>query len=105
MEEIVVNKYIKQSVVDALFKVINSAPSLQYNYYGTQVDVSQQEFEIWMNYAIQTLDISFNYTGIYTILSTKNIVFQLACNNIPYVNRINQIKLELHNLIQTITVY
>lgn len=101
-EEIIVNRKMKQLVADALFKVINSAPSLHYNHYGAQSDVSQQEFNIWMDYVFKTLDISFNYTGISPVLSTKSMIFQLASNNIPYINRIEQIKFQLHNLIQMI---
>lgn len=98
------NRQTKQLVADALFRVINSAPA-HYNYYALQSDVSQQEFDIWMNYAIQTLDISFNYTGISAVLSTKNIVYQIYYNNIPCITRIEQIKLQLHNLIQIILQY
>ena len=99
------NRQINQLVIDALFKVINSAPARHYNYYDTQLDVSPQEFNIWMDYVIQTLDISFNYTGVSVVLSTKSMVFQLASNNIPYINRIEQIKFQLHNLIQMISQY
>ncbi|MCH5185339.1 MAG: hypothetical protein J1F64_04350 [Oscillospiraceae bacterium] len=96
------NRQIKQLAINALFKVINSAPSPNYI---AQSDVSDREFINWMNYVFQTLDITFNYTGAYIVISTKNMIMQLANNNIPYGNRIDQIKGQLHSLIQMMLQY
>lgn len=94
------NKQIKQSVIKGLYNVLNSAPTPKYNY--NQQDLSPDEFNIWIDYVFKTLDIMYNYTGMSVALSTKNLIYQISYNNIPFVQRVDQIKNQLINLIQVI---
>ncbi|MCM1212251.1 MAG: hypothetical protein NC318_11665 [Blautia sp.] len=106
------NNQSKQIVIDALIKAINAAPTLyfQRNYmYPTvnqNVDVSMQEFNTWMDYANQILDISYNHIGLNAILSTKMAMCQIASQyEISNIQRIDQIKQELIKLTQIIVKY
>ena len=71
-----INYQSKQIVIDALIKVINAAPGLyfQRNHLYCQTyqnsDISMQEFNTWVDYANQILDISYNHIGYYAILIT-----------------------------------
>ena len=106
------NNQSKQMVMDALFKVINSAPALysQRNYlypptYQTN-DVSTQEFNTWVNYVNQILDISYDYVGLNIIMSTKMMINQLVSRyGVSNIQRIDQIKQELIKLTQAILQY
>ena len=106
------NNQSKQIVIDALIKVINAAPALYYqrNYIYPQAypssDVSMQEFNTWVDYANQILDISYNHMHLNVIVSTKMEICQLVSqNNISNMQRINLIKQELIKLIQVILQY
>lgn len=102
----------KQIVIDALIKVINAAPGLysqtKYLYSRTyqNSDVSMQEFDTWMNYANQILDISYNHIGFKAIILTKIRIRQLSSQyGVSIAQRIDQIKKELLNLAQLILQY
>lgn len=106
------NNQSKQIVIDALFKVINSAPELysRRNYLCSQTyqsnDVSTQEFNTWVNYANQILDISFNHIGLNVIISTKMMISQFTSQyGVSNIQRINQIRQELIKLTQAILQY
>jgi len=105
------NQQSKQMVINALIKVINAAP-VPYsnnNYYPPvqpNTDISMQEFNTWVNYANQILDIAYNHIGIDTILSTKIAISQISSQyGISNIQRIDQIKRELLNLTQAILQY
>ena len=65
-------------IIDSLLKVANSAPTLNgstpyfqqyyFNQQNMRSDVSKAEFDAWIQYVNQTLDISQKYTdwGIFT---------------------------------------
>lgn len=106
------NNQSKQMVVDALYRVINSAPALysQRNYLYPQTyqtnDVTTQEFSTWVDYADQILDISYNHVRINAIISTKMMINQLALQcGISNIQRIDQINRELLKLTQAILKY
>lgn len=106
------NNQSKQMVLDALFKVVNSAPTLysQGNYLYPQMhqrnDVSMQELNTWVNYANQILDISYNHVGLNVIMSTKMMINQLASQyEVSNMQRIDQIRQELIKLTQAILQY
>lgn len=106
------NNQSKKMVMDALFKVINSAPALysQRNYLYPQTyqtnDVSTQEFNTWVNYVNQILDISYDYVGLNIIMSTKMMISQLVSQyGVSNIQRIDQIKQELIKLTQAILQY
>ena len=106
------NNQSKQMVMDALFKVINSAPTLysQRNYLYPQTyqknDVSTQEFNTWVNYVNQILDISYDHVGLNIIMSTKMMISQLVSQyGVSNIQRIAQIKQELIKLTQAILQY
>lgn len=102
----------KQIVIDALIKVINAAPGVysQRKYLYPQTcqnsDVSMQEFNTWLDYANQIIDISYNHIGYNAILTTKIKIGQLASQyGISFIQRVDQIKQELLNLAQLILQY
>lgn len=102
----------KQMVINALVKVINAAPKsyLQRSYSHPiecqNRDVSMQEFNIWMNYVNQVMDISYNHIELNAILMTKITISQLSSQyGVSNTQRIEQIKQELLNLAQIITQY
>lgn len=107
-----INYQSKQIVIDALIKVINAAPGFfsQRNYLYPQTyqsrDVSMQEFNTWMEYANQILDISYNHIGYNAILTTKMAIGQLSSQyGVSFIQRVDQIKQELLNLTQLILQY
>lgn len=111
------NNQSKQMVVNALINVINAEPGLysqKKNIYALNNglrskgrsgrDISVREFNTWMDYANQVLDISYNHIGLNDILSAKIAISQLSSQNeVPNEQRIEQIKQELFKLTQTIT--
>ncbi len=109
------NYQSKQMVINALLKVINAAPTLYannnlfYNAYPpvySNSDISKQEFDAWVKYANQILDISYDNIGIDDILSMKLKISQISLQSgISNIQRIDQIKRELINLTQIIFQY
>lgn len=104
------NNQSKQMVINALIKVVDSAPYLcvqmnsLYSQQQYQVrDVSMQEYNTWIDYANQVLDISYNHIGLNAILTTKLSISQL---NLQYgmlnLQRIEQVKQMLLQLVQII---
>ncbi len=100
-----------QTAVNAIYKVFDSAPQLSFNidylYYlhnqSPRNDISKEEFNTWINYVNQILDITYNYIGQNCILYTKTLIYQIAnTQNILYVERVNRIKSELLNLTREI---
>lgn len=94
----------KQMVVDALLKVVNAAPNSQMqlpNYFvpNQPHTISNQDFITWLNYANSILDISYNHTGLNSILSAKINISQISIQNgMSYEQRIERIKYEILNL-------
>ena len=107
------NNQSKQMVIDAIIKVISAAPNpYSYNnyYYGyfqtyQSSDVSEQQFNTWINYVNQVLDISYQHIGLNVILLTQGKLVRLSSQRISYVQRIEQINQELLKLTQTILQY
>lgn len=106
----IMNNQSKQMVINALIKVVDSAPYLcvqmnsLYSQQQYQVrDVSMQEYNTWIDYANQVLDISYNHIGLNAILTTKLSISQL---NLQYgmlnLQRIEQVKQMLLQLVQII---
>lgn len=103
----------KELVLSAIYKVVNSAPTLHtsnayYNGYSyiNHNDISSQEFKTWVDYAYQVLDISYNHMRLSFILSEKTIIQKLVNqfdqSGMPYIHRVLQISKELLNLAQAI---
>lgn len=107
----------KEMVINAIHKVINSAPTINtsvnynYNYYINNIrnDISKQEFDTWINYAYQVLDISYNHIGLNCILATKNTILELVNQfnqlRTPYIQCVLEISKELLNLARKILYY
>ena len=100
-------------IIDSLLKVANSAPTLSgpvsyyQQYYSNQSnmrsDVSKAEFDAWIQYVNQTLDISQRYTN-WNIFTNKKIEINQASlsGSISYIQRIQIIQQMLLNLSQQI---
>ena len=105
------NPQSKSMVVGALIKVINSAPTLspRINYIQPSTyqrsDISMQEFNTWVDYTNQTLDISYNHISLDIIITTKINISRISSQQgIAFLQRIEQIKQELFHLAQTINL-
>lgn len=101
----------KIMVVGALMKVVDSAPTLypQVSYFqpytSPRSDISVPEFSTWVNYANQTLNIAYNYTGLSIVLSTKIEITQISSQQaVSYLQRVEQIKQRLLYLAKTINI-
>ena len=103
-------------IIDSLLKVANAAPTLsgpapyfQQNYFNQQnmrSDVSKAEFDAWIQYVNQTLDISQRYTNWSIFTKEKIEINQASLNgNIPYIQRIQIIQQMLIQLSQQIYNY
>ena len=103
----------KQLAIDAIYRVIYSAPKPYNQYqYDQYSDITYQQFENWRSYVFQVLDISYSNLGLYDFMNTKNNVAlfvqqfyqynQTTLNKAPYIQLVNQINNELLYLIQRI---
>lgn len=103
-------------IIDSLLKVVNSAPTLsgstpyfqQYNFnqQNMRSDVSKAEFDVWIQYVNQTLDISQKYTNWSIFTKEKIEISQASLNErIPYIQRIQLIQQMLINLSKQINNY
>lgn len=103
-------------IVESLLKVANSAPNLSgptpyfQQYYPNQAnirsDVSKGEFDAWIQYVNQSLDISQKYTNWSIFTKEKIEINQVSLNEgIPYIQRIQIIQQMLLNLSQQICNY
>jgi len=99
----------KQFVIDALFKLLDSSPIRNNNFYGgiaNSYNISQQELNIWVNYINSVLDILSGYINPAEISLTKvqieNIAFQSQdiCSM-----RVLNIERELLNLAKNVLKY
>lgn len=95
----------KQMAIDALIKLVESAPSIHSQVVGLpyqqsqRYDVSVQEFNNWLDYINSILDITFSYTDFDYIYIVKTRILQISFQNeITFVQRIEQIKSEILNL-------
>lgn len=103
-------------IIDSLLKVANSAPTLNgpapyfqqyyFNQQSMRSDVSKAEFDAWIQYVNQTLDISQKYTNWSIFTKEKIEINQASLNEgIPYIQRIQIIQQMLINLSQQIYNY
>lgn len=102
----------KQIIVEALIKVVQSSPEMQLQinssvFFENQgPDISMQEFNIWINYVNSVLKITFDYTGLNCVLVAQMNIMRLASQNeLPYRQRVFQIKNEILGLTQEILQY
>ena len=88
---------MKQSIFNALKKLIESAPKVNPNIGAT--DITMQELKIWIDYINSVMDISYNFTKGQDFLWHKTLVERAASNNnktyIQRVYEINDIILDL----------
>jgi len=101
----------KQVVIDALTKLVNSAPSMQYapnniyniQYYKAQYDISKGAFDNWIVYINSVLDTLYSYSKFQEILIAKFTIITLSTqNNLSYTDRVLKIGTELLNLAKKI---
>lgn len=102
----------KQLIIKAIIKVINSAPTLypqnniNYTQSSQRNDITLNELNIWVNYANQILDISYQSIPLDIILTTEIEISQVSSQGIgSYLNRVERIKGILLNLAQIIMQY
>lgn len=115
------NKQGVQIAIDAIYKVINSAPKTYssniYSYTPNYVEgnISVQQFMNWINYLYNILDISYQNLGLYDFIMVKNNIIQIvrqsdpnnsyAQYKMPYSMLINRINNELLGFIQHLLQY
>ena len=94
----------KEMVINAIYKVVNSAPKFNPNYHNG--DITIQEFTTWFDYAIQILNISYNHLGFNNILLTKEKIIRIYNQyGVDNISRVYQICEELLNLAKEILNY
>ena len=77
-----------------------------FNQQSIRSDVSKAEFDAWIQYVNQTLDISQKYTNWNIFTQEKIQINQASLNEgIPYIQRIQIIQKMLLNLSQQINNY
>lgn len=102
----------KQIIVEALIKLVQSSPEMQLQinsscfFENQSPDISMQEFNIWINYVNSVLKITFDYTGLNSVLVAQmNIMRLVSQNELPYRQRVFQIKNAILSLTQEILQY
>lgn len=102
------NYQTKQIVVNALIKVVESAPRwpIQSAYPHQNNDISEQEFVSWITYVHSVLDIAYQDAGLIIVLPVKTKISMLSNQNgLQYIQRVFQIKDEILRLAQAILQY
>lgn len=107
-----------QMAIDAIYRVINSAPSpYATNYYSNNADcdILPQQFDNWENYLNNILDISYQNLGLDIFFTAKYRISQLIqqfyqynmsnSDKLLYLNLVDQIKNELFTFIQYLSQY
>lgn len=99
----------KRVMVDALLKLLNASPSKKLSSNDvvqgkSNYELSQKEFDLWLSYTNEILDVLYDFAQWVDILSTKINVATIANRTeLSYINRILYIEQELLNLAQHIT--
>lgn len=91
---------IKETVVKALIKLVESAPKLQPRQGVSQInDITPQEFWTWHNYIKSVFKISYDYTGLIDFLQEEVQIMQLASNSsASFIQRVYSINDVILNL-------
>lgn len=103
-------------IINSLLKVASSAPTLSgstpyfqqypFNQSNVRSDVSKAEFDAWIQYVNQTLDISQKYMNWSIFTQEKIKISQTSLNEgIPYIQRIRMIQQMLLDLAQQLNNY
>ena len=105
----------KQIIVQALIKLVQSAPETQmqaqtqtfnlYSQNSQNFQISQQAYKIWLDYVYSVLDTTYEYTGSNRILEKKMYIIQLSNQVTSYAQVIAQIKNVILGLAQEILQY
>ncbi|OUP51541.1 hypothetical protein B5F17_12500 [Butyricicoccus pullicaecorum] len=73
------NYALKKLAVDGLLKVVDSSPTkLCNNNWGS---ITKEQFDIWIKYALSTLDIISDTIGSYTYIAVKQKIQEIASQN------------------------
>ena len=105
------NNERKQMIVQALIKLVQSAPEVQFQItplYPQVIqnqDVSTPLFNAWLEYVSSVLDTTYKYTGLNHVMEIKKTVIQLSTQNELYIQRIYKIKDQILGLAQMILQY
>lgn len=107
----VMNNERKQVIVQALIKLVQSAPEVQFpksTFYPQGIqkqDVSAPQFNAWIDYVNSVLDVTYEYTGLNYVLEIKVNVLKLSTQNKLYIHRIYEIKDQILSFAQVILQY
>lgn len=107
-----VNYQNRQFVIDTLVKLADSSPikkaypNIIYGKAGNSYDISQQEFDIWINYINSVLDILAGYINPLEMSLIKTQIRNIASQNeLTCAMRALNVERELLNLAQNILRY
>lgn len=98
----------KQLIVQALIKLVQSAPDVQtrisysYSWSGQNYNISTQEYANWVDYVYSVLDTTYGYTGLDLVYKYKMNIMQITNQGGSYLQLISQIKNEILSLAQEI---
>ena len=107
-----------QMAIEAIYRVINSAPksttTYPYIYDYASNDVTPQQFNNWLNYLNSILDIAYQNLGLNDFFIVRNYIYQIiqqfninlnSQNKITYLQLVNQINDVLFRLVQNLLQY
>lgn len=81
---------IKKTIIDALMKVVDSAPTR--NNWFSQQDVTEDSFNSWMNYVNSVFQITSQYLNTNSLFAIYSSIQTIAMQtNMDYVSKTNAI--------------
>lgn len=102
----------KKMMVNSLIKLVESSPArkkspyTQYIQWNQMNEVTQQEYEIWINYVNGVLDVLYEYAELEIIALTKIKITKVAIqNNSTYYHYTLLVERELLDLAQNLLRY
>ena len=98
----------KKVVVDALIGIASSSPTKKFLSNGYlqpsgKLEISAQEFNIWIKYIESILDTLYEFIPLNTLLITKIEIVNIATqSNVSYLDQALEIERKILNLAQGI---
>lgn len=102
----------KKMMIDSLIKLVESSPVrkkspyTQYLHWNQIYEVTQQEYDIWINYVNGVLDVLYEYAELGIIALTKISIAKVRIqNNSTYYNCTLLVEQKLMNLAKELLNY
>lgn len=84
------DQQIKTTIINALTRVVNSAPTQNYAMY--QYGITKADFDIWINYVNSTINITARHVDANLCMNVQNNIYQVVIQNtMDYTAKIDSI--------------